>query len=293
MPVQFHKMHGAGNDFVLLDYRESGDPPDSRLAAHLADRKLGVGCDQILVLESSTDKNCAAGYRVFNADGSSAGQCGNGVRCIALYLMLRGEFGPSDYAREETAGTSALLEGPSGLVTVRLCDDGEFECDMGEPNFEPSEIPLNMIYARPAPESQSGEILLEINGQEASVTTVSMGNPHAVSLVESTRSTPVEVNGPLISKHSAFPEGCNAGFAEIIDRDNIHLRVYERGAGETLACGSGACAAVVALSRKKLVSPVVNVFLPGGHLVIKWNGPGHQVTMKGPAEHVFRGTLDE
>lgn len=293
MPVQFHKMHGAGNDFVLLDYRESGDRLDARLAARIADRKLGVGCDQILVLESSPNKNCAATYRVFNADGGSAGQCGNGVRCIALYLLLRGEFGPTDFTGEERAGTSVKLEGPAGLVTVRLCEDGEFECDMGEPNFKPSEIPLDMFHARPGPESQGDEILIRINDQDTAVTAVSMGNPHAVSLVDSTKSTPVEVNGPLISKHPAFPEGCNAGFAEIVDRDNIRLRVYERGAGETLACGSGACAAVVALSRKRLVSPEVNVFLPGGHLVIKWNGPGHQVSMKGPAAHVFRGTLDE
>ncbi len=291
--MQFHKMHGAGNDFVLLDQRESGHSLDSRLASRLSDRKTGVGCDQLLVLEPSKHKQCTARYLVFNADGSSAGQCGNGVRCIALYLKRRGEFGPAENAGDERAGTTLMLEGPSGIIRVRLCEDGEFECDMGEPSFSPADIPLDLFHARTQAGADDGEVVLRLGERDVRVTAVSMGNPHAVMLVDSTDSADVAISGPLISNHPAFPEGCNAGYAEIVDPDNIHLRVYERGAGETLACGSGACAAVAALRRKTLVSPEVNVFLPGGHLVIKWNGPGHEVTMKGPAAHVFRGTLDE
>jgi diaminopimelate epimerase len=301
MPIQFHKMHGAGNDFVLLDYRQSGQKLDTAVARRLSDRKHGVGCDQILVLQSSVNGNCAARYQVFNADGGTAGQCGNGVRCIALYLQRRGEFGPADFAGDERAGTTLLLEGPAGIVRVKLCEDGDFECEMGQPRFEPEDIPLDMFHARPGPlpdsqqesEHRRGDILLNLDGQQVPVTTVSMGNPHAVMKVKSTDSAPVATLGPLISRHPAFLNGCNAGFVEIIDADNIRLRVFERGTGETLACGSGACAAVAVLGREKLVSQEVNVFLPGGHLVIKWNGLGHQMTMKGPAAHVFRGTLDE
>lgn len=291
MPIQFHKMHGAGNDFVLLDLRQSDQVLDAALATRLADRRLGVGCDQILVLQTSREDNCPARYLVFNADGSSAGQCGNGVRCIALYLLRRGEFGPAETAGDEPVGTAIRLEGPSGIVRVTLCEDGEFECAMGEPRFNEADIPLDMFHATANPDN--GRLKLRLGDRNVEVTAVSMGNPHAVMTVESTDSAPVSDLGPLISTHRAFPQGCNAGFVELIDQDNIRLRVFERGAGETLACGSGACAAIVALRREGLVSKAVNVFLPGGHLVIKWNGSGNQVMMKGPAEHVFRGTLDE
>lgn len=291
MPIQFHKMHGAGNDFVVLDFRHSEQQLDAGLAARLSDRRLGVGCDQVLVLEASEKKNCTARYRIFNSDGSSAGQCGNGVRSIALYFLRRGEFGAADQEGEETAGSSIRLEGPSGIVEVTLCEDGEFECAMGEPEFRWAKIPVDMAHATPA--QGQDKLNLDLGKEHLEVSVVSMGNPHAVLSVDHADSAPVEHLGPLISTHKAFPEGCNAGFAQIIDPDNIRLRVFERGAGETLACGSGACAAVAALNQQGAVSDRVNVFLPGGHLVIKWSGPGSPVLMKGPAAHVFRGTLDE
>ena len=291
MPTQFHKMHGAGNDVVLLDYRQSGEQLGPEQAARIADRRLGIGCDQVLVLHKSQIRNCVARYEVFNSDGGRAGQCGNGLRCIALYLQTRGELG--DHAPAQAGGQKrdVMLEGPSGPVSVSLCSDGEFECGMGEPAFEPSKIPLDTGH--PGIHSQDDYFVLDVDGSAIEVRPASMGNPHAVTLVDDVGTAPVERLGPLISRHPAFPSGCNAGFAQVVDRDNIRLRVFERGAGETLACGSGACAAVAVLARAGLLSNEVNVFLPGGHLVIKWNGPGRPVTMKGPAAHVFRGTLDE
>lgn len=284
-------MHGAGNDFVLLDYRQSGRDFDPVLAPRFADRRKGIGCDQVLVLEPSDVKDCAARYLVFNADGSPAGQCGNGVRCIALYLHRRGEFidGPGADPAGNTHGLT--LEGPAGIFGVRRCEDGEFECAMGEPCFAPAEVPID--DAHPGVHRVGEHFRLELDDRRVDVNLVSMGNPHAVMEVEDCDAAPVATLGPMISRHPAFPSGCNAGFAQVVDAGNIRLRVFERGTGETLACGSGACAAVAALIRDKRLSSAVNVFLPGGHLVIKWNGAGHEMTMKGPAEHVFRGTLDE
>lgn len=281
MPTQFHKMHGAGNDFVLLDFRQSDEDMNPALAQFLADRKKGVGCDQVLVLKPSDKPGCIARYEIYNADGSAAGQCGNGVRCIALYLSNRGEALPG--------GQAIRLQGPAGIVGVVPCDDGEFECAMGEPAFEPTAIPVNEDLAS----HSDGEWLIEINGQALRLGLVSMGNPHAVTVVASCAAAPVAELGPLVSTHEAFPEGCNAGFVEVVSREQVRLRVHERGAGETLACGSGACAAVAFLRSKDKVDKRVEVLLPGGHLVIKWSGPGSQLTMKGPATHVFRGTLDE
>lgn len=291
MPIQFHKMHGAGNDFVLLDYRRSDDSVEPALAAHLADRRNGVGCDQVLVLRASTQPECIARYEVYNADGSRAGQCGNGVRCIGLYLRRRGEFGTGDYSGSDSTAGGVSLQGPSGIVRVAHCPDGEFECAMGAPRFAPAEVPFEVDH--PSVAADGDFFVLDIAGESIRIGTVSMGNPHAVTIVEDVESAPVEALGPRISTHEAFPEGCNAGFAEIIDSGNIRLRVHERGTGETPACGSGACAAVAWLIRQKRVSGPVNVFLPGGHLVIKWDGNGQQMAMKGPAAHVFRGTLDE
>ena len=282
MPVQFHKMHCAGNDFVLLDYRRSELELDSAMARQIADRRHGVGCDQILLLKSSDIKACTTRYEIFNTDGSTASQCGNGVRCIALYLQRRGEFVPPEDEGEERAGTGLLLEGPAGVVRIELCDDGEFECVMGEPRF----AAVDHI-------TTDGRLSLQLADQVVQITAISMGNPHAVMVIESVETAPIDGLGRQISHHEAFPKGCNAGFAEIVDTENIKLRVFERGVGETLACGSGACAAVAALHMENQVAEAVNVFLPGGHLVIKWRGPGHEMTMKGPATHVFRGTLDE
>lgn len=290
MPIQFHKMHGAGNDFVLLDHRQSDGGIDASLAKRLADRRRGIGCDQVLVLRPGEAENCAARYEVFNADGSVAGQCGNGVRCIALYLHRRGEFGQPKADNEGGSGDVLRLEGPAGVVQIRVCTDGEFECAMGEPSFAPEDIPLKQSLLA---HSGGDELSLEVGGQSVRIGAVSMGNPHAVVVVEDVDMAPLETLGPLISRHTAFPDSCNVGFAQVVDRENIRLRVFERGTGETLACGSGACAAVAVLAARGSVSNAVNVLLPGGRLVIKWAGPGNEMTMKGPAAHVFRGTLDE
>lgn len=288
MPTVFDKMHGAGNDFVLLDYRQSGEEMKPDLARRLADRRFGVGCDQVLVLKTSDIEGCAARYEVFNADGSPAGQCGNGVRCIALYLKHQGAF---DHAEDSDAPSSTLgLEGPAGVVQVRACAQDAFECAMGEPRFGLEDIPVDMAHAA---NGDGGTLQIEIDGRELTLGVVSMGNPHAVLVVDDISAAPVDQLGPRIGRHPAFPQGCNVGFAQVVDRENIRLRVFERGTGETLACGSGACAAVAVLSAEGRVSDTVNVFLPGGHLVIKWSGSGRTMTMKGPAAHVFRGTLDE
>lgn len=284
-------MHGAGNDFVLLDYRHSGESLDAGTAAHIADRRRGVGCDQVLVLKASDKSDCAARYEVFNSDGSPAGQCGNGVRCIALYLQQCGEFGAGSDAGDSPGSQVLHLEGPSGVVKVKSCADGEFECAMGEPLFDLSAVPVEASHARAV--TGGHRLTLEVDGKAIEVGTVSMGNPHAVMTVPDVVSAEVTALGPEISRHSAFPDGCNAGFAQVLDAENIRLRVHERGAGETLACGSGACAAVAVLKMNDRVASAVNVFLPGGHLVIKWDGPGNEMTMKGPAAHVFRGTLGE
>jgi diaminopimelate epimerase len=272
-------MHGAGNDFVLLDLRAQSVEPDDALCTRLAHRRLGIGCDQILLLYPPRLPGSVARYEIRNADGSAAGQCGNGARCIALYLVMNGE---SDAA-------SLVLESPAGPVRIGRCADGEFEADMGEPAFAAELVPISI-----KPRDDRNELdRYELDTEWGTVTfgAASMGNPHALVTVEDVASAPVESLGAFISRHGIFPEGCNAGFAEVLDRGNLRLRVYERGAGETLACGSGACAAMAILRRENRVNEVVNVYLPGGHLVIKWPGIGSSIRMKGPAVHVFSGTF--
>ena len=272
---EFHKMHGAGNDFVLLDLRGQTVPVDAALATRLADRRLGVGCDQVLVLRHPENAGRAARYEILNADGSSAGQCGNGARCIALYL---------DLMHENPSG-SLVLESPSGDVAVERCADGEYQVDLGRPAFEPENVPINST-------PYNGKYHLETPWGAVSFAAASMGNPHALLEVENIAQAPLETLGYHLGQHEVFPRGCNVGFVEIVDRGTLHLRVCERGTGETQACGSGACAAVAMLRRDDRVNDTVNVFLPGGHLVIKWPGTGFPVTMKGPAVYVFRGTVD-
>lgn len=270
----FHKMHGAGNDFVLLDLREQKLDVDATWASRLADRRLGIGCDQLLVLRQSQHGSSKLRYEIRNADGSAAGQCGNGARCIALYLAMHGEAG---------AGT-LVLESPCGMVRIERCADGEFEVDMGEPAFAPELVPVSML-------PEHGSYQLDSPWGPLRFGAASMGNPHALIEVDDIDRAALATVGAFLSRHEVFTEGCNAGFVQLIDRDNIRLRVFERGAGETLACGSGACAAVAILRRWDRVNEVVNVFLPGGHLVIKWAGTGARLSMKGPACHVFSGTV--
>lgn len=273
--LSFHKMHGAGNDFVLLDLRQQNLAIDAARASRLADRRLGIGCDQLLILRPPQHSGSKLRYEIRNADGSPAGQCGNGARCIALYLAMNGE------ADAETL----ILESPSGVVRIDRCADGEFEVDMGEPSFEPALVPVSLL-------PQHGSYQLDSPWGPLSFGAASMGNPHALVEIDDIEQAALGTVGAFLSRHEVFTEGCNAGFVQVIDRGNIRLRVFERGAGETAACGSGACAAVAILRRGGRVNDVVNVFLPGGHLVIKWPGTGARLSMKGPASHVFSGTVD-
>jgi diaminopimelate epimerase len=276
MPFDFHKMHGAGNDFVLIDARGSEFIVSSALASSICDRQRGIGCDQILVLRDSFAAENRARYEIWNSDGKPASQCGNGARCIGLYLETNGETGPGPFT----------VESPAGVVTMQRCDDTEYEIEMGVPSFEAAALPVNL-------ESRDGLYHLDSPWGRLEFGAVSMGNPHSLVLTTDIDSTEIPEIGAFISKHEVFPNGCNAGFAQLAGLEKIHLRVVERGVGETLACGSGACAAMAILRRAGRVGDVVDVFLPGGHLVIKWRGNQEPLTMKGPAEHVFRGTMDE
>ena len=275
MSIVFHKMHGAGNDFVLLDLRDQDYSLDPRSAGLISDRHRGVGCDQILVVLKPAKPENVACFEIWNSDGSQALQCGNGARCIGLYLELNGDID----------GESFNLESPSGNIVMQRFADGQFEVNMGVPDFEPAKIPLNLtpIDNRYRLESPWGQ--LEFSA-------VSVGNPHALVLIDDIGDLSIQDIGAFISTHDSFPQGCNVGFVQLENRGQIKLRVYERGAGETLACGSGACAAVAILRQTGRVDDVVDVLLPGGHLVIKWPGNQQPIKMKGPAEHVFRGTLN-
>lgn len=275
MSVVFHKMHGAGNDFVLLDLRAQEYPLDPQRVALISDRHRGVGCDQILVLRKPAQPENIACYEIWNADGSRALQCGNGALCIGLFLQLNSEIDSGSF----------MLESPAGKIVIQQCDDGLFEVNMGVPDFEPAKVPLNLVphndrYRLPSPWGP-----LEFGA-------VSMGNPHALVIIDDIADIRLQEIGGLICAHEAFPKGCNVGFAQVENRHTIRLRVYERGTGETLACGSGACAAVAILRQSDRVDDVVDVLLPGGHLVIKWPGNHRSIMLKGPAEHVFRGTFN-
>jgi len=276
MPLEFHKMQGAGNDFVLIDARGAPFEVSPELASSLSDRHRGIGCDQILVIRAANSTENLARYEIWNSDGSPAGQCGNGARCIGLYLEMTGQSGTEPFT----------VESPAGVVTMRRCHDGEYEVEMGVPSFASSKVPTTL-------EPIEGLYRLDSPWGDIEFGAVSMGNPHAVILTRDIDSTGIPDIGDFVSKHEAFPEGCNAGFAQLSGAGKIHLRVVERGAGETLACGSGACAAVAVLQRSGRVGEIVDVFLPGGHLVIKWRGNQEPVFMKGPATHVFRGTMNE
>ena len=275
MSIIFHKMHGAGNDFVLLDLREQDYPLDPGRAGLISDRHRGVGCDQILVVRKPARPENVACYEIWNSDGSQALQCGNGARCIGLYLELNGEIDGEPFA----------LESPSGNILMQQCADGQFEVDMGVPDFEPARVPLDLV-------PDDGRYRLESPWGQLEFGAVSMGNPHALVLIDGIADVRIQDIGAFISTHDLFPEGCNVGFAQVENRGKIQLRVFERGAGETLACGSGACAAVAILGQSGRVDDVVDVLLPGGHLMIKWLGNNQPIKMKGPAKHVFRGTLD-
>lgn len=276
MRLRFTKMHGLGNDFVVIDAIGQSVELAAPLVRRLADRHFGVGCDQLLLVEHPTRPDADFRYRIFNADGGEVEQCGNGARCFVRFVH---DHGLSD-KREIRVETCA------GIITPRLEEDGSVTVDMGVPRLAPAEIPF-------VSDSDAVVQALELgDGSRIAITAVSMGNPHAVQVVIDADEAPVERVGPQVEAHSRFPARVNAGFMQVVDSHRIRLRVYERGAGETLACGTGACAAVVAgVVRELLVSPV-RVETRGGALEIAWGGPGSAVRMTGPAVTVFEGELE-
>ena len=272
--IKFTKMHGAGNDFVVLDgVRQHIDlsPEQIRL---LADRHFGVGCDQILLVEKAQHKEADFRYRIFNADGGEVEQCGNGARCFVRFV----------HEQKLTPKREIVVETKSGLIRPRLEEDGRVTVNMAAPVFEPARIPFTGSGAVSEP--------LEVDGTTLTISAVSMGNPHAVQIVDDVERAPVGKLGPLIEHHPRFPNRVNAGFMQVMDRHHIRLRVYERGAGETLSCGTGACAAVVAGIRRGLLDSPVNVATHGGTLTISWDGADQPVLMTGPAITVFAGEIN-
>jgi len=275
MPVPFTKMHGAGNDFVVFDGVTRPVPLTPEKIRRLADRHFGIGCDQVLLVERPTVSGADFRYRIFNADGGEVEQCGNGARCFVHFVR----------DRRLTAKDEIAVETLSGMIYPRLEPDGNVTVNMGVPRFEPAEVPFEAS-------TRENVYDLEVNGRKLSVTVLSMGNPHAVQVVPEVDSAPVNTQGPLIERHPRFPQRVNAGYMQVVDRGHIRLRVYERGAGETLACGSGACAAVVAGRLRGLLDDKVDVKLLGGTLRVSWAGEGQPVWMTGPAVTVFEGTID-
>ncbi|GAA5069404.1 diaminopimelate epimerase [Lysobacter panacisoli] len=275
--VRFSKMHGAGNDFVVLDLRGGVSAPSPDLCRALANRHTGVGCDQILTVEDAQGGTAVARYRIWNADGSSSQQCGNGARCIAAWVVRD--------ARRRNAPLPAefTLDSPVGAHAVTHLGGGAYRIVMGLPRFSPASIPLHGF------EGAQDEYVLYRDDAVFTFGAVSMGNPHAVIEVDDIDNAPVEIVAPMLQSHPAFPESVNVGFARVESRDRIRLRVYERGVGETLACGSGACAAAAVLMRRGRIDREVTVALPGGDLRIAWPADDAPLTMSGPTAFVFEG----
>ena len=274
MRLRFTKMHGLGNDFVVID----GISQKIRLSADkvraLADRNFGIGCDQLLLVEVPTSPDVDFCYRIFNADGTEVENCGNGARCFARFVRDRRLTG-KNVIRVQTA---------SGVMVLTVDENDNVSVDMGVPVLEPAEIPFTA-------DNRAVVYPLTVGDHDISVSAVSMGNPHAVYVVDDVDSAPVESLGPQIESHPRFPRRVNVGFMQVINSGAIKLRVYERGAGETLACGTGACAAVVAGRLRGILDDNVDVELPGGHLNIQWAGEGQPVIMTGPATSVFHGQV--
>jgi len=285
MRLRFTKMQGAGNDFVLLDATRSPVDLDSAQLRRLADRRFGVGADQILIVEPSAAPGVDFRYRIFNgASGDEVEQCGNGARCFVRFVRARGISDKKTLVVETMNRRLELREQADGRVTV----------DMGAPDFEPLHVPFDTTWLAPR-SVESGLPLWPVElgeGRSVTVAVVSMGNPHAVQLVADVDAAPVATQGPLLERHVRFARGVNAGFMQVVARDAIRLRVFERGAGETLACGTGACAAVAVGIRLGLLDAKVDVETRGGRLTIEWAGEGAPVLMTGPAETVFEGEIE-
>ena len=272
--LRFSKMHGAGNDFVVLDLRGGRAAPTPALARALGDRHTGVGFDQLLTVEDPATPGSVAAYRIWNTDGSAAQQCGNGARCVAAWLQRDGA----------AAGARFRLDSPAGPIDVEALGAGRYALDMGRPEFRPERIPF-----RAHAEASSYE--LHVAGGSLHFGAASMGNPHVLIEVPSASDAPVVTLGPAVQARPEFPESVNVGFAQVLAPDRIRLRVYERGAGETQACGSGACAAVAVLVRQGRVGRQVQVELPGGTLEITWPADDAPITMAGPTAFVFEGVF--
>lgn len=275
MKLNFTKMQGAGNDFVVIDsYTQPISLSQSQIQ-HIANRYFGVGCDQLLMVEKTVTAGVDFRYRIFNADGGEVEQCGNGARCFVRFVVDKG----LTQKREITVETA------SGIITLKLQDDGQVTVNMGAPRFLPEQIPFE------APAQQT-LYPLALAQAEIQVSAVSMGNPHAVMVVNDVHTAPVAEYGPQIESHPRFPQHVNAGFMQVVNPHEINLRVYERGSGETLACGTGACAAAVSGIQLGLLSSPVVVNTRGGQLSIAWGGDGKPVMMTGPAEIVFEGQIE-
>ena len=275
MKLPFTKMQGLGNDFVVLDGVRQPLNLSSADYQRLADRHFGIGCDQILLVEPAQNPAADFRYRIFNADGSEVEQCGNGARCFVRFVHDQGL----------TDQTEIAVETAKGLIYPRLQADGQVQVNMGPPRFEPTDIPF-------VAEAAAISHTLDVGEQAYSFSVLSMGNPHAVLVVQDLDTAPVATLGPLVENHPRFPARVNVGFMQVLAPDHIRLRVFERGAGETLACGTGACAAVVAGIRRGLLGPQVRVQTRGGELHIAWAGQNEPVWMTGPAVTVFHGQLD-
>ncbi len=275
MLLKFTKMQGTGNDFVVVDGYSSPITLTSAQIKKIANRHFGVGCDQLLIVEKTSTPNVDFKYRIFNADGGEVEQCGNGARCFVRFVLAKG----LTQKREIKVKTAC------GQITLTLKDDNQVSVDMGAPIFEPAKIPF-------IAETRQKTYALQVNNHTVSVAVVSMGNPHAVTLVDDVENANIAELGPQIEAHSSFPQRVNAGFMQIMNSHEIKLRVYERGAGETLSCGTGACAAVVSgIQLGRLQSPVL-VHTRGGKLNIEWLGENHPVIMTGSAEIVFEGEIE-
>ena len=274
MLLRFTKMHGLGNDFVVIDAVTQELAMTSDLARRLADRHFGIGCDQVLVVEPPSSPDVDFDYRIYNSDGGEVAQCGNGARCFAKFVR----------DRRLTGKHQLKVRTRSGIISLLVLPDGQVRVDMGAPRFEPKDIPFEAASLAPT-------YTLAVGGGTLEISALSMGNPHAVLIGEDVDSAPVADLGPLIEHYPRFPERVNVGFMAIQGRDSIALRVHERGAGETLACGTGACAAVVAGISRGLLNNEVKVRLPGGELTIAWAGGEEPVMMTGPATTVFQGRI--
>lgn len=274
MQLKFTKMHGLGNDFVVIDAINQSISLTSEDIRLLADRHFGIGCDQVLMVENAM-ASADFRYRIFNADGSEVEQCGNGARCFVRFVHDHGL----------TRKSEICVETASGLIYPRLEANGSVTVNMAPPRFEPQDIPF-------IAEKRALTYLLNVDGKQIEISAVSIGNPHAVQIVSNVEDAPVLTDGKLIESHPRFPQRVNAGFMQVIDPYHIKLRVYERGAGETLACGTGACAAVVCGIERGLLAPKVMVATRGGNLWVQWSGNDYPVMMTGPAIRVFEGTIE-